>query len=105
MFQIVQFQNLPPSQGEVLLGAVAEDGDRDDDGDGREGAAEGHAEDDLPRGLDGVRVGGAPLEQVGGEQAAGILKFQLFWTGNLNRNNLATWSSGRQSCRVGRRRI
>ena len=76
----VQFQNLPPSQCEVLFGAVAEDGDRDDDGDGRKCAAEGHAEDDLPRGLDGVRVGGAPLEQVGGEQTAeNLIFFCHFW--------------------------
>ena len=71
----VQFQNLPPSQGEVFFGTVAEDGDRDDDGDGGEGAAERHAEDDLPRGLGGVRIVGATLEQVRGEQAAGIMKF------------------------------
>ena len=53
-----------PSQCEVLLGAVAEDGDGDDDGDGGEGATQRHAEHHLARGLRGVRVGGAALEQV-----------------------------------------
>ena len=77
----VQFLDLRPSQCEVLLGAVAEDGDRDDDGDGGEGDAERHAEDDLPRGLGGVGVGGAPLEEVGGEQATEITNLELmyFW--------------------------
>ena len=76
-----QFLDLGPSQCEVLLGAVAEDGDRDDDGDGGEGDAERHAEDDLPRGLGGVGVGRAPLEEVGGEQATEmtISELMYFW--------------------------